>query len=233
MTRNDSIVVGVLVVLLAVVAGVIGSPALQPAANVRPSGAPSLEPITARPYVEGVVGAPVSISPLTARSQADRDLVALIFSGLMRNGPGGTVVPDLAKTWSVDPTGRTWTVELRDDARWHDGEPVTSDDVVFTIETLQDPAYTGPAAGSWNEVTVTAVSPTTVTFTLKTPLGGFLQALTQPIAPAHLLADVPVDVLPDHPFGMAPIGSGPFALSEVSETSKKKKTRQREERKKE
>ena len=219
MTRNDSLVVGVLVVLLAVVAGVIGAPALQPASQAGPGGAASQEPITARPYVEGVLGSPVSVSPLTAKTQADRDLVALIFSGLMRNGPGGTVVPDLAKRWSVDPTGKTWTVELRDDARWHDGEPVTADDVVYTIQTLQDPAYTGPAAGSWNEVVVAATSPTTVTFTLKTPLGGFLQALTQPIAPVHLLGDVPVDLLPTHPFGLAPIGSGPFALSELTATS--------------
>ena len=101
------------------------------------------------------------------------------------------IVPDLAARWSVDEKGKVWTFELRDDARWHDGEPVTADDVVFTIETLQDPDYTGPGATSWSEVTVRAVSPTVVTFTLKTPLGGFLQAATQPIAPAHLLEEVP------------------------------------------
>ncbi len=48
---------------------------------------------------------------------------------------------------------------LREDARWHDGEPVTAEDVVFTIETLQDADYTGPAATSWSEVTVTASGP--------------------------------------------------------------------------
>ncbi len=219
MTRTDSVVVGALVVLLAVTAGFIGSPALRPPPSPSSSATSSDGPIAARPYTEGTIGAPVSISPLTARSQVDRDLVALIFSGLVRNGPGGTVVPDLARRWSVDASGRVWTVELRDDARWHDGEPVTSDDVVFTIQTLQDPAYTGPSAGSWNEVSVQATSPTTVTFTLKTPLGGFLQALTQPIAPAHILGEVPVDLLPDHPFGTAPIGSGPFALADLTATS--------------
>ena len=131
------------------------------------------------------------MSPLTARTQADRDLVALVFSGLVRNGPSGTVVPDLAERWTVDESGSVWTFQLREDATWHDGHPVTSADVLFTIHRLQDPAYTGPAAGSWNEVTVAADGPYTVVFTLKTPLGGFLQAATQPIAPAHLLADVP------------------------------------------
>jgi peptide/nickel transport system substrate-binding protein len=220
MTRTDSFVVGALVVLLAIVAGLIGLPALQatPASSSPAADAPSQLPADVRPYREGVLGAAVSVSPLTARTQVDRDLVALIFSGLVRNGPGGTVVPDLARDWSVDGKGKVWTVELRDDAVWQDGEPVTADDVVFTIRTLQDPAYTGPSGASWREVTVEAVSDRVVSFTLKTPLGGFLQALTQPIAPAHILADVPVELLPDHPFGRQPIGSGPFSLLELTDS---------------
>ena len=212
MTRKDTAVVGLLVVLLAVIAGVVGIPALQSTtASPEPSPTPGLA--ASRAYREGVVGHPVSISPLTAKTQADRDLVALLFSGLVRNGPDGTIVPDLAERWSVDADGRVWTFDLRPDARWHDGEPVTADDVVYTIQTLQDPAYSGPGATSWSEVDVHAVSPTEVTFTLATPLGGFLQAATQPIAPAHLLGEVPVSLLPDHPFGQQPVGSGPFELS--------------------
>ncbi len=207
MTRKDTAVVGLLVVLLAVIAGIVGIPALQATtASPEPSPTPGLA--ASRAYREGVVGHPVSISPLTAKTQADRDLVALLFSGLVRNGPDGTIVPDLAERWSVDADGRVWTFDLRPDARWHDGEPVTADDVVYTIQTLQDPAYSGPGATSWSEVDVHAVSPTEVTFTLATPLGGFLQAATQPIAPAHLLGEVPVSLLPDHPFGQQPVGSG-------------------------
>lgn len=217
MTRTDSIVVGTLVVLLALVAGLVGLPALDTTA-ARATSTP-LTPVEIAPYREGVVGRPVSISPLTARSQADRDLVALIFSGLVRNGPGGTLVPDLAERWSVDDAGKVWTFELRDDATWQDGQPVTAEDVAFTIRTLQDPAYVGPAAGSWTEVEVRAISDRTVTFTLMTPLGGFLQAATQPIAPAHILADIPVEALADHPFGTQPVGSGPFALAELTETT--------------
>jgi peptide/nickel transport system substrate-binding protein len=215
MTRTDTTVVGALVVLLALLAGLVSIPALQ-ATSATPSTGPDASGRPApRAYREGVVGHPVSVSPLTARTQADRDLVALVFSGLVRNGPNGTVVPDLAERWSVDDKGRVWTFKLRDDAMWHDGEPVTADDVVFTIETLQDPDYTGPGATSWSEVTVRAVSPSVVTFTLKTPLGGFLQAATQPIAPAHLLDEVPVTLLADHPFGRQPVGSGPFALASL------------------
>ncbi len=216
MTRTDTTVVGALVVLLALIAGLVGIPALTATtATPSPTG-PSYA--SARAYREGVVGHPASVSPLTARTQADRDLVALVFSGLVRNGPNGTIVPDLAASWTVDPTGKTWTFDLRPDARWHDGEPVTADDVVYTIQTLQDPAYKGPASTSWSEVSVEALSPLEVTFTLTTPLGGFLQAATQPIAPAHLLGQVPVDLLPDHPFGRQPVGSGPFALVSLDDT---------------
>jgi peptide/nickel transport system substrate-binding protein len=221
MTRIDTFVVGTLVVLLALVAGIIGAPALSPAtAGPSASAGAGASPLPGvEPYREGILGAPVSISPLTARTQVDRDLVALTFSGLVRNGPSGTLVPDLARSWSVDDAGTTWTVTLRDDARWHDGEPVTADDVVFTIETLRDPQYAGPSAASWQEVTVDAIDERTVRLSLATPLGGFLQALTQPIAPAHLLADVPVELLPDHPFGEQPVGSGPFALVELTDAS--------------
>ena len=79
---------------------------------------------------------------------------ALLWPGSQRTGRH--LVPDLAERWTVDASGKTWTVELREDARWHDGTPVTPDDVVFTIETLQDPAYTGPSGTSWSEASVSA-----------------------------------------------------------------------------
>jgi peptide/nickel transport system substrate-binding protein len=211
MTRRDTSLVLALVASLAIIAVLVGAPIVQPAATPLPTRAPDTA-VVDRPYREGVLGHPESISPLTARTQADRDLVALIFAGLVRNGPNGTLVPDLATRWSVSDDGRTWTFELRDDAAWHDGALVTAADVAFTIHTLQDPDYTGPRSTSWAGVTVQAIGERTVRFTLDIPIGGFLQAATQPIAPAHLLADVPVSSLPDHSFSQRPVGSGRFAL---------------------
>jgi len=166
MTRTDSLVVGTLVALLALIASLVSVPSLLPTAASSTGPAETVAPPT-RPYREGVLGRPVSVSPLSARTQADRDLVALVYSGLVRNGPSGSLVPDLAERWTVDSTGSVWTFYLRDDARWHDGEPVTAEDVAFTIGVLQDPKYTGPGAGSWNEVTVETQGTLTVVFTLK------------------------------------------------------------------
>jgi peptide/nickel transport system substrate-binding protein len=215
MNRIDHAVIGGLVLLLGVIAVLIGAPALLPASAV-PSPQPT-SPVAVTPYREGVLGRPVSVNPLGARTQADRDLVALVFEGLVARGPDGTVVPGLASRWTVDPTGKSWTFSLRPDARWHDGEPVTAADVVYTIGVLRNPTYTGPGAGSWSEITATAIDDRTVRFDLETPLGGFLELATQPIAPAHLLRDVPVDGLADDPFGRAPVGSGPFVLTELDD----------------
>jgi peptide/nickel transport system substrate-binding protein len=166
----------------------------------------------ARRYVEGVLGHATNASPFGARSAADRELVALLFRGLVKLGPGQSIVGDLASSWDVDPSGNTWTFHLRPGLHWEDGAPLTADDVVFTIQSLSDPDYDGPGAASWREVTATAVDPVTVDLQLATPLGGFLQAATQPIAPKHLLGSVPPANLSSDPFGLHPIGSGPFQL---------------------
>ena len=221
MTRVDRVVIGTLVVAFIVIAGLVGLPSVVPGdAAPAPASAPPTQAALGapRPYREGMVGRATSVSPLTAHSQPDRDLVALVFSGLVRNGPDGTIVPDLARRWTVDSTGSIWTFELRPDARWQDGEAVTAEDVAFTIRTLQDPSYSGPAAGSWQDVSVKTDGLLTVVFTLATPLGGFLQAATQPIAPAHILAGIPIDQLAADPFNRQPIGSGTFALVSLTDS---------------
>jgi len=82
MTRTDSIVVGGLVVMLAIIAGLVGVPTMLPAASTAALPSPSAGSVERRPYVEGVLGRPVSVSPLSARTQADRDLVALVYAAL-------------------------------------------------------------------------------------------------------------------------------------------------------
>jgi peptide/nickel transport system substrate-binding protein len=210
--RRDRGVVGGLVLALAAIAVAIAAPAFTPAPIPSPSPSPIASQLT--PYREGMLGRPTSVSPLTARTDADRALVGLVFSGLLRLGPGHTLVPDLASGWSADEEGAVYTVTLRPDAAWDDGEPVTADDVTFTFEALRDPVLAGSAGASWENVEVEVVDRRTVRFRLATPLGGFPELLTRPLAPAHLLEGIPAESLADHPFGRQPIGSGPFRLVE-------------------
>ncbi len=215
MTRRDHGIVAGLVLVLAVIVGAVAAPAFAPAAP-SPSPSPTVRPAEAPlRYREGMLGEPVSINPLTAGTAADRALVALMYSGLVALGPGDSLVPSLAEDWSTTVDGLTWQFRLRDDARWHDGTPVTAHDVAWTVGVLQDADYTGPGAASWRDVTVTEVDQWTIRFQLTTALGGFLQAATQPIAPAHLLEGTPIDLLGELPLGREPVGSGPFRLEEL------------------
>jgi peptide/nickel transport system substrate-binding protein len=214
MTLRDRSLIAALAVAFVVFSALAVWPSLTPA-GAAPSPGPSVP--GERRYIEGVLGRAMEVSPFGARTAIDRELTALVFRGLVRLGPDDTLVGDLASSWEVDPSGASWTFHLRPGMHWQDGAPITADDVVFTISTLSNPGYDGPGAASWREVTVRASDPLTVTLTLATPLGGFLQAATQPIAPAHLLRDVPVAALPTDPFGRAPIGSGPFELVSLDE----------------
>jgi peptide/nickel transport system substrate-binding protein len=206
---RDRALIGALTVALIAFSVTALAPTLHSSGDAVEPTAPAT---TGQPYVEGVLGRATNASPFGARSAADRALVSLLFRGLVKLGPGGSIVADLATSWEADSSGSAWTFHLRPDQNWQDGEPITADDVAFTIGVLSDPAYTGPGAESWRDVTATVIDPRTVTLHLRTPLGGFLQAATQPIAPAHILAEVPPDQLADDPFGTQPVGSGPFRL---------------------
>ncbi|HEY4228320.1 MAG TPA: ABC transporter substrate-binding protein, partial [Candidatus Limnocylindrales bacterium] len=209
MKLRDRALVGILAVALIALSIAALAPSLH---SSEASSDASPSPTGGHHYVEGVLGRATNASPFGARSAADRALVSLLFRGLVHLGPGNALTGDLAARWEVDATGRIWTFHLRQGLRWQDGEPITADDVAFTVGVLSDPDYTGPGADSWRDVTATVVDPLTVQLALSTPLGGFLEAATQPIAPAHLLGDIPPDQLPDDPFGTDPIGSGPFRL---------------------
>jgi peptide/nickel transport system substrate-binding protein len=169
-------------------------------------------------YSEGVVGHPSSINPLTARTQVDRDLVGLLFRGLLRAGPNGSIVPDLASSWSASPDGLTYTFNLRNDARWEDGQPVTANDVVFTVTLAQDPDYDGPLGATWQGIKVAIVSPSVIRFTLPTPLGSFVRQAMLPILPEHLLADTAVTDLADSDYSGHPLGDGPFRITAIDDS---------------
>ena len=214
MNRLDRAVIAGLVLVVAIAAIAIGGPSLLPKPSAS-SVIPTPGVATQMVYREAILGRPTSVNPLAARTQADRDLVALVFDGLVTMDADGAPRGELARSWETTPDGKSWTFHLRPDAHWHDGEPVTAADVVFTVAVLQDPVYAGPGAGSWTGVTATAIDPLTVRFDLDPAIAGFAALATQPIAPEHLLHDIPADGMADDPFGAQPVGSGPYAIVEL------------------
>src|SRR5690242_1003137 len=95
-------------------------------------------------YTEGVLRAPDRMNPLFAGpNQTDADVASLVFSGLVRLGPDGTPQPDLAERWDITGNGQDYLFHLRQGVAWQDGEPFTSDDVVFTFRAISDPSFKG------------------------------------------------------------------------------------------
>jgi len=87
---------------------------------------------------EGIVGTPRFINPILANTSADADMVELIYSGLMRKTGEGGLIPDLAEKYEVSKNGLVYTFTLKDDLFFHDGKPVTVDDILFTIDKVKE-----------------------------------------------------------------------------------------------
>lgn len=168
-------------------------------------------------YTEAIVGSAQRVNPLfAAANDVDQDLARLVFSGLVRIGPDGSVLPDLADLPQISEDGRTYTFRLKRNLTWHDGQPVTSSDVAFTIERLTAPDFTGDVvlAESWSGVEVETPDDATVIFRLKQASAPFVaRNATLGILPVHLLRNLAGQALRDAPFNTAPVGTGPYRLA--------------------
>lgn len=177
--------------------------------------------LTAKPvpggiYSEGILGSFTNANPLYATSAVDSSVSRLIFASLLKYDQNHQLVGDLAQRWTVDEHGTHYIVYLRKDLKWQDGEPLTADDIVFTYQSIQNPDAKSPLAGSWQGVTVEAINPTTVKFTIPNPLGSFPHSLTNGIVPKHLLSGIPPSQLRSISFNTSsPVGSGPFKWAAI------------------
>lgn len=173
-------------------------------------------PIRGGSVKEGVIGAPRFINPLLALSDTDRDLTSLVYAGLTRPTSSGDLIPDLAERYSISEDGTEYRFTLRDDARFQDGVPVTADDIIFTLTTIQDPIIKSPRRADWDGVTVEKINDREVLFTLQRPYAPFLENTTIGILPRHIWANVSPQEFAFSNFNTQPIGSGPFALRKIA-----------------
>ncbi|MBI2086645.1 MAG: peptide ABC transporter substrate-binding protein [Candidatus Zambryskibacteria bacterium] len=164
---------------------------------------------------EGVVGNPRFINPVLALSEADKNLTALIYSGLLRVTPQGEIINNLAEKVSISENRLVYTVTIASGARFHDGIPVTADDVVFTVSKITDPLIKSPRRGNWDGVIVEKVDERTVRFTLKKAYTPFIYNLTTGILPHHIWKNVTDDEFSFSQFNTLPVGSGPYKIGRV------------------
>lgn len=175
-------------------------------------------PISGGSYTEALVGSLMRLNPMLDHfNQPDRDIDRLLFSSLIRFDARGLPVGDLAQSWNVSTDGAVYTVNLRTDAVWHDGNPVTADDVIYTISLLQSQSALIPTSLQefWGQVVVSKISDSGLEFSLPVAFAPFMDYLSFQVLPSHLLGNLFMDALVDHPFNLNPVGSGPYRFDSL------------------
>lgn len=169
-------------------------------------------------YTEGLVGSLGRLNPLLDwNNSVDRDVNRLLFSGLFRFDEHGLPRSDLAEGWGVTPDGTVYNITLRQNALWHDGEPVTSDDVIFTIDRMKSAGslYPQDIKDLWSKIEVTRLDEKTFKLTLPEPFVPFMDYLTFGILPKHLFESVSPDEMEVADFNINPVGSGPYRFDHL------------------
>src|SRR3989344_750564 len=161
---------------------------------------------------EGIVGPPRFINPILDISQADKDLTQLVYSGLTRVLPDGSIVPDLAEEFDISEDGTTYTFTLRENAIFQDGTRVTPEDVLFTVQSAQNPDIKSPRRADWEGVSASSPDDRTVVFTLQRAYAPFIENTTLGILPKALWGSISAEEFPFSSLNTHPVGSGPYKI---------------------
>jgi peptide/nickel transport system substrate-binding protein len=168
----------------------------------------------------GLVGHISYLNPILSQSNdCDRDFIELIYNGLYKIDGQGNLEPSLAEKTEISPDGKTYIVFLKENVLWHDGLPFTADDVIFTIETIQDPKIKSPLLLNWEGVVVERVSNNVVRFNLKNPYEPFLQNLTLKIIPKHIWENIKPEDIVHTEYNIKPIGTGSYLFDNLDKNS--------------
>lgn len=169
-------------------------------------------------YTEGIVGQPRFINPIYGETNdVDRTLIDLIYSGLMSYDKNGKLANDLVKSYQISDDGKTYTFQLKDKLFWQDGMPLTADDVIYTIKTIQNSDYKSPLRANWLNVDVEKISDKSFSFSLNSPYNSFLENCTLKIIPSHIWKNILPENFALSAYNLQPIGSGPYAFSNLQQ----------------
>jgi len=164
----------------------------------------------------GIVGSPRFLNPvLNQINDADKDLSALIFSGLMKYDSQGNLVNDLAEKYSIGDNGKTYEITLKENVKWHDGQPLSAEDVLFTVQTIQNLDYRSPIRGLWQGIEAEKASDRVIRFRLKNVYVSFLNNLAFGVLPKHLWGNVAPSQFALSELNLKPVGSGPYRFEKL------------------
>ena len=168
---------------------------------------------------EGIVGTPRFINPIFATSDQDEDITALVFAGLTKKDKNGSIILDMASKIDQSEDFLKYVVTLKNTARFHDGIKVTADDVLYTVDIVQNPLIKSPHRIEWEGVTLEKNSDSQVTFTLKKPFPHFMETMSLGILPKHICKNLNEDQISLSDFNIHAVGSGPYKIKSVTTQS--------------
>ncbi|MDD5555469.1 MAG: ABC transporter substrate-binding protein [Candidatus Pacebacteria bacterium] len=174
---------------------------------------------------EGVLGQPQFINPLYAySSEVDREITELVFSSLFTYDSQGNIVPDLIEDYRITDSGKSIEFSIRENAKWHDNQPLTVDDVIFTLNLVQDPNYLSPLRANFQGVETEKMSDFKALIRLKQAYAGFFESLTNlKILPKHVWQNIPASqIMANTELNLlSPVGSGPYVVKNVEQSKDK------------
>jgi len=181
-------------------------------------------PVSGGTYAEAIKGTIDTLNPLFATKPAELAASHLLFSSLYANDTTGHLRGDIASSMTNEED-KVYTVKLRKDAKWHDGDKLDANDIIFTVGLMKAQTVRSVMMASWQGVAVSKLDDYTVRFTLPASYAAFPQALTFAILPQHILKTADQTSLRENSFSNTPVGSGPFTLrllQNVSSAQKRK-----------
>ena len=166
-------------------------------------------------YTEATLGEVKSLNPLFATTSSEEVLSKLMFATITTVDYSGHLGNQLAQSVTASADGKTWTVRLRDGLKWSDGEPITAEDVVFTVKLIQDKDVNTIYESNFEKVKVSIGEDGAVVFQLAAPYADFISALEVPVVPKHILEGANTANLVENNFSNAPVTSGAFLYNAV------------------
>jgi len=168
-------------------------------------------------YIEGMVGQPRFINPVLCQtSDIDSDLSALIYSSLLKLNSEGKLINDIAENYEVSDDGLEYIFYIKKDIKWHDKKELTVDDIIFTIQTIQNGDFNSPLQTNWRGIRTEKIDDYTIRFILKNAYSPFLNNLTFGILPKHLWEFTEVSNFPLTEYNLTPIGTGYYKFKQFT-----------------
>ena len=165
--------------------------------------------------IEGDVGRPQSLSPLFAESDSERDVANLLYAGLLKYDEKHEIIGDLVDKWSVSADGKTYDFTLKNNIFWSNGQPVTVEDIFYTITLTKNNDYNGPMRALFSDVEGSKKSNREFELKLKKPYAPFINSLTMKILPSFVWEKVMPQNVANSDLNSKPVVSGPFVIDQM------------------